>query len=177
MLSSPARCRAVCNTGLASFCRGNIKNNRDLSGLHYWLLVLFCKVALGIIVTHKTRQLTGRTEATATGTIVACIPSVCHCDFVLLKDVSTPHAFSIDTGVGSSAKGATKTGFFSLRPPIGPHLLEIALFSWAPSSRRFKNGWISNCRWTCISTVEPYEVGCIEKPLWILSHKSIRQAI
>lgn len=63
---------------------------------------------------------------------------------MFLMNMTTPHAFGVDPGVGSSAESAAETRFLPLGPAIGAAILKILLPRGVPASRRLELGGITD---------------------------------
>lgn len=120
----------------------------------------------------NTHELTISPSATSA---ISPFTAVRHSDLVFLEDVAAPHAFGIDSSVGTAAEGAAQTRLFALRPTLRASLAEVLLLGGAPAPRGLKLRRVGDSIWIGVKC--RLEVIRVEEPLRIRSHQRVREAL
>jgi len=93
--------------------------------------------------------------------------------------MSPPHALCIDTSISSPAEGAPQSWLLAFGPSFWASFLEVLFSSRAPPTGRLKVRWIRDE--TSVRArdrmVDSDEIIGVQKPLWIICHQIVAQAL
>jgi hypothetical protein len=94
---------------------------------------------------------------------------------MFLENMSSPHAFGIDTSVSPSAKGTAQTWLFAFWPTFWATFFQVLLLGRTPTPRWFQMGRIWDCIRVCV--ICGSEVIRVQKPFRVFSHEIVGEAI
>ena len=115
-------------------------------------------------------------SGTTTAAVGICsVATICHCNFVLLIDMASPHTLRIHPGIGATTEGAPQARLLTLRPGFTPAFLEVLFLCRTPAPGRFELSRIWNSG--RVGVRGRGEILWVKKPVFVVRHDGVCETL